>query len=76
MLEKLMLRLGWVRVATMTSAVEEVAVAESRERAQRREAERRARFEAESAEITRSKLCGERRVVAALLTELVGVRHA
>lgn len=63
-IEKIMARLGWVRVSTMAAAVEETAMDEARERAFRRDAEKRA-----------VKLAGdlraEQRVVEFLLSKMV-----
>lgn len=75
MFQRFMLRLGWVPVATMMGAVEEVARAEALERAHRREAVRVSNENADRANHVTGLLEGERRVVAALFGELLEVRR-
>lgn len=64
MFERVMLRLGWVRVSTMTAVVEETAVGESRERARRRELEKRL-------SVAERDAAGRARVVGHLLGVMV-----
>lgn len=62
--ERVMLRFGWVRVSTMTAAVEETAVGESRERARRRELEKRLEVSSDSAALRLAVVRGRSHALA------------
>lgn len=64
MLERLMLRLGWVRVSTMTTVVEETAVGEARERARRRELEKRLAVSSDTAALRLAAVRGRSHALA------------
>ena len=64
MFERVMLRLGWVRVSTMTTAVAETAMDESRERARRREVEKRLAVSSDTAALRLAVVRGRSREFA------------